>query len=224
MDTLTLEQRVEAMDAKMDILLDYINEHRLRNQMYEDLIADVSKVGKDIYDTAVTELDRQSVEIDPAALSILLTKLLKNLPNIGKALDLFESGFDLAKDAGPIVNEVIIDFSKKLHELEQKGYFAFFGEASSIVDNIVTHFSPQDVRLLADNIVNILETMKSLTQPEMIHAIGNAVQVFNSVEHKDIPSYSLFKAMREFNKPEMKRAIGFIMVFLKNLSKSIEYQ
>lgn len=220
MDKLTLEKRVEALDAKMDILLDYVNQQRLRNQLYEDLIADVSKVGKDLYDTAVTELDRQSVEIDPAALAILVSKLLKNLPNFGQAIDLFQSTFDLAKDAGPIVNEMIIDFSKKLHSLEEKGYFEFIRETGAIVDNVVTHFSGEDVRLLADNIVSIMETLKTITQPEMIHAISNAVQIFNSVEQEDIPSYSLFGALREFNKPEMKKTIGFIIVFLKNISKT----
>ena len=125
---------------------------------------------------------------------------------------------DLIKDAGPIVNEVIIDTTKTLHEMDQKGYFTFFREASAILDNIITHFSAEDVRLLADNVVPILETVKSLTQPEMMQALGNAVQVFNAIGHEDVPSYSIFKAAREMNKPEMKKAIGFMMVFMKNIA------
>jgi uncharacterized protein YjgD (DUF1641 family) len=36
---------------------------------------------------------------------------------------------------------------------------------------------------------------------------------------EDIPEYSLFKVMREMNKPEMKRALGFFITFMKNMSK-----
>ena len=34
----------------------------------------------------------------------------------------------------------------------------------------------------------------------------------------DIPEYSMWKAMRELRTPEMKRGIGFLMTFMKNLS------
>ena len=215
-----IEQRIEALDHKVDLLLNYVNEQRLRAQSLDDLVADVSIVGKDIYDSAVTELDKQSVELDPSTITLLVVKLLKNIPNFSIVLETFESLTDLAKDAGPIANEVIIDLTQKLHELDQKGYLEFFKESFSIIDKIVTHFSKEDVHLLADNITTILETVKSLTQPEMMAAMNNAVQVFNSVEQDNIPSYSLFKLMREMNQPEMKKALGFVVVFLKNLSNN----
>lgn len=215
-----LEQKIEVLDQKIDLLLNYVNEQRLRTQAIEDLVADLSIVGKDVYDTTVATLDKQSVEIDPATVSRLVTKLLKNIPNFSIMLETFESMVDLAKDAGPIVNEVIIDLTKKLHELEQKGYMEFMNETASILDNVVNHFSTEDVRLLADNVVTILETVKSLTQPEMMQAITNAVQVFNAMEQEEVPSFSLFGAVREMNKPEMKRALGFALAFLKNISQN----
>lgn len=215
-----LEQKIEVLDKKIDLLLNYVNEQRLRTQAIEDLVADLSIVGKDLYDTTVATLDQQSVEIDPSTVSILLTKLLKNIPNFNIMLETFESMLDLTKDAGPIVNEIIIDLTKKLHELEQKGYMEFMHETASILDNVITHFSTEDVRLLADNVVTILETVKSLTQPEMMQAITNAVQVFNAMEQEEVPSFSLFGAVREMNKPEMKRALGFALAFLKNISQN----
>jgi len=220
MDTQTVEQQIQVLNEKMDRLLDHVHEQRLRTQAIEDLVADLSIIGKDAYDSAVAELDKQSVELAPAQLTLLVARLLKNLPNFTVAIDSFESIMDLSKDVGPIVNETIIDLTHKLHEMEQKGYFEFFASTLGIVDNVITHFPPEDVKSLADNIVPILETIKTLTQPEMMSALKNAIQVFNSLEQENIPSYSLFKLVRETNKPEMKRAIGFAVMFLKNLSNS----
>jgi uncharacterized protein YjgD (DUF1641 family) len=54
----------------------------------------------------------------------------------------------------------------------------------------------------------------------MLRSVDNALRVFATMEMDDIPSYSIFKVMREMNKPEMKRALGFFMTFMKNLSKN----
>ena len=220
MEGKSVDQQIEALNTKLDLVLEHVHEQRLRARAMEDLLADLSIVGKDMYDSAVAELDKQSVELDPSELTLIGVKVLKNIPNFAKALETFESAMDLLKDAGPIVNETIIDLTHKLHEIEQKGYFEFFYQASGILDNIITHFSPEEVKSLADNIVPILETIKSLTQPEMMTALKNAIQVFNSIEQENIPSYGMMKLLREMNKPEMKQAIGFTVVFLKNLSNS----
>ena len=87
-----------------------------------------------------------------------------------------------------------------------------------VMDNVVTHFSAEDVKLLADNIVTIMETVKSLTQPEMLKAMNNAIGVYQKLDTENIDEYSLWRALRELRSPEMKRGIGFVMTFLKNMS------
>jgi uncharacterized protein YjgD (DUF1641 family) len=135
-------------------------------------------------------------------------------------LDFMESMTDLAKDVAPIANEVIIDGTKKLHEIEQKGYFDFAREVGSIMDNIVTHFSTEDIKSLSENIVSILETLKNLTQPEMLQSINNAVKIFASMDIDKAPEYSIWKLMREMNTSEMKKSLGFFVMFMKNLNKT----
>lgn len=148
----------------------------------------------------------------------------QNVGNINTMLDTLGSTMDLMKDLGPIANEVIIDATRKLNDFEQKGYFEFLKEFGLIIDNIVTHYGVEDVRMLADNIVGMLDVVKNVTQPEMLKSIDNAVRVFASLEMDDIPEYSIFKVMREMNTPEMKRTLGFFMTFMKNMSKNTNIQ
>ena len=84
---------------------------------------------------------------------------------------------------------------------------------------MVRHFSAEDVRLLADNIVTILETFKNLTQPEMLDALNNAINVFKKIEIEDLEEYSLWRVFREIRTPEGKKGLGFIMTFLKNITR-----
>jgi uncharacterized protein YjgD (DUF1641 family) len=214
-----IQTQINELNDKVDLILEYVNKQRLKSNSIDDLVADVSIIGKDMYDSAVAELEDRSIEIDPEDIKMILLKLLRNIRNINGVLDTFESTADFAKDAAPIANEMIIDLIKKLHEFDQKGYFEFFAETGSIIDNIVTHFTREDIRALADNIVTIMETVKSLTQPEMLKSINNAVRIYGSLDMDSAPEYSIWKLLRELHKPEMKRALGFMVTFMKNLSQ-----
>jgi uncharacterized protein YjgD (DUF1641 family) len=78
------------------------------------------------------------------------------------------------------------------------------------------------VKLLADNIVTIMETVKNFTQPEMMKTLNNAVNIYSSMNIDEAPQYSVWKLMREMNQPEMKKALGFFVMFMKNLSNNTE--
>ncbi len=218
MEEKALQTQVAELNQKVDLLLEYVNQQRLKTNQLEDLIADVSIVGKDMYDTAVEDLDNRMVNLDLDQVKGLVLRILRNIENMNNFLEMFESITDLMKDAGPIVNEVIIDFTKKLNELDQKGYFEFFAETGKIFDNIITHYSTKDVKELADNVVTIMETVRSATQPEMMSALNNGLKIYGSMEMDNVPEYSIFKVMREMNQPEMKRALGFFVTFMKNMA------
>ena len=200
-------------------MLQYVNEQRLKSETIEDLVADVSIISKDAFSSAVEELDTRGIELNIEDVKLLAFKLIRNVNNFSQVMDMFESITDLLKDVGPIVNEVGIDFTHKLNEFEQKGYFEFFKEIANIMDNIISSYPPEEVRALSENIVTILDTVKNITQPDMLHAINNAVSIFKNLDTENIKEYSLWKAFREMNTPEMKRGIGFMITFLKNLSQ-----
>lgn len=218
MEEKALQIQIAELNTKVDLLLEYVNQQRLKTNQLEDLVADVSIVGKDMYDSTVEELDNRMVNLDIDQVKGLVLRVLRNVENMNKFLELFESMNDLIKDASPIFNEVIIDFTKKMNEFDQKGYFEFFAEAGNIFDNIITHYKPEDVRELSDNIVNIVDTVRAATQPKMMDAINNGVKMYGSMEMENIPEYSIFKVMKEMNKPEMKRALGFFVTFMKNMA------
>ncbi len=215
-------QQIAELNQKVDTILEYVNQQRLKSQAVDDLVADVSIIGKDAYDSTVKALDEHEVVLDPDQLRELGIRAAQNIGNFNTLLDTMGSVMDLLKDVGPIANEVIIDTTKKLNEFDQKGYFEFIKEFGAIIDNIVTHYGINDVRMLADNVVTILDTVKNLTQPEMLKAMDTAVKVFSNMEMDNIPEYSIFRVMREINRPEMKKAWGFLHTFLINISQSTE--
>jgi len=221
MNDKNIQSQIDALDEKLDLILGYVKQQKLNATVVEDLVSDLSIVGKDAYDTVVEELDKRKVEIEPAALTDLVITFFRNIDNIKKVMNMLEMAFDLGDDVAPLANEAIIDFTKYMHQLDQKGYFEFFRELGPILDNVVTGFSPDDLRELADSVVSILSIVKEMTQPEVLSTMENAVKAFNSMETESVPSYSVWRVLREMNSPEMKKALGYGVTFMKNVSKDV---
>ena len=213
--------QIDALDKKLDLILGYVHQQKLQANMVEDLVGDLSIIGKDAYDSTVMELDKRQVELDPSELTGLAVSFLRNIGNLKTVMDTLEMAVDLGKEVGPIANEVIIDFTKQMNTLEQKGYFDFIREIGPVIDNVVKGFSPQDLKELANSIVSILSIIKEMTQPEVLNIMKNAIKAFNSMETESVPSYSVWKLMREMNSPEMKKALGYGITFMKNVSKDV---
>jgi uncharacterized protein YjgD (DUF1641 family) len=213
-----IQKQIDEINRKLDVIQECAVQQKLRSQRMDDLVADLSVIGKDAFKSTVAELDNQGIELNIDDIKYLLFKLIKNIDKFTYILATLESAHDLMQDLSPVAREIIIDFIKKLHELEQKGYFEFFRELTAIIDNIVVHYTAEDARLLAENIVSILDTIKKMTQPEMLSALNNAVSIYQKLDVEDIPEYSVWKAMKELRTPEMKKGIGFLITFLKNMS------
>lgn len=214
-----IQAQIDAINKKLDLILEEVYAQRETRQSFQDLTDDLSIIGKDIFKNTVIQLDKAGVELDTEALTGIGLKLVRNIDNINEFLEMLESINDFMKDAGPIIHQVGLDTIHKLHELEQKGYIDFFRELSKSLDNIVTHFSADDVKALSDNVVFILETVKNLTQPDMLKAFNNALAIYKNLDVENIEEYSLFRAMMEFRKPEMKKGIGFMITFLKKMNE-----
>ena len=222
METQAINKRLDELENKIDIILTYVNQQRLATESINDLSKDLAIIGKDFYDTAVEELDKRSIEIDPSEVTELMVTFLRNIKNIKSMMQMMEMGFDLAKEAGPILNESLIDLTRTFARLENDGYFEFARNLVPIIDNLVKGLSPKDLKDLADNVMVIVNTIKGITQPEMLRSVNSAVRIYSSIETEGIPSYSLWRLAREMNSPEMKKAIGFGVTFMKNLSKNLE--
>ena len=219
MSDAALSTQLDTIQAKLDAISAELEIARRQREEMKELRDDLTLIAKDVFQSAVVEMEDIAPFVHTGDFLHLIKKILRNTNNINEAISKLESTMDFVEDWRPIGKELFNDGLEKLDEFDRKGYFTFLKEVSAIIDNVVTHYSTEDVRLLADNIVVIMETVKSLTQPDMLDAINNALAVYQSLDTRDLEEYSVWKAMRELRTPEMKRGLGFIITFLKNVSQ-----
>lgn len=214
----SLEARLEALDHKLDMVLEEVAAmRRLRREM-EEFKDDASRIGKDLFATAVTELEEVAPFVGTGDFTALLKRLVRNTNTLNELFVQLESAREFLADTTPLARSLFGDTLAGLDQLERKGYFGMARELGRAMDNVVTHFTPDDARHLADNIVVMTETFRNLTQPAMLLAVNNAMEIYRKLDFAKMEEVSLWHAFRELNKPEMRRALGFLLTFLRNLA------
>ena len=220
MNNIELEKRLDDINRKLDVLTAQMAQAERSRREWQELKDDLSRIGAEVFQTAVTELDEISHHFDAGDLLHLLKKLLRNTRNLSKLLDQMESAADFVMDAAPLGKQAFLELLNTLNELERKGYFAFFKELLHVGDRIVTTFSVEDVKALGENITTILMTIKSLTQPDMLTAVNNAVMVYKNLDIHVDEKISYWDLLKDARTPEMKRSLAFGIQLLKNLAHS----
>ncbi len=217
-----MQDQINDINKKLDIILEEIELQRKHRREIEDLKDDLMRVGNDVYRSTVEELEEVADHIQTGDMLHLGKKLLRNVNNISGMFDQLESMNDLLKDLAPISREIAIDFMDRLDEFDRKGYFDFMREINRAMDNVVESFTVEDVRALGDNLVTILETVKNLTQPDMLHAINNALTVYQKLDIEVDEKISYFTLIKRMNTPEMRRGVAFGIRFLKSMVEKPE--
>jgi len=220
METKQLEQEIRDIHQKLDFLTDQFRQSQKSQNELRELKDDMTIIGKDMFNAAVEELQDVAPYFDTGDLVHLLKKLLRNTRNINDLLEHFESIQDLFYDIKPLGKQVFDELLETLNKLDKKGYFEFFTEGAKILDTVVTSFDVNDIRLLRENITTILLTVKSMTQPEMLSSVINAMGFFQKMDIEIHDDISMWKLWQKANTPEVKKGLAFMLEFVKNMAQN----
>ena len=219
MEEKTMQSQIDSLNNKLDIILEEIEHQRKHRQEMEDLKDDLMRVTTGIYQSAISELEEIHDHTTGEDIFFLGKKLLRNVNTLTQTFELIENAKGFLEDFAPVSRELVIDTMKKFDEFDRKGYFEFLKELEKIADNIVTSFTVDEVRALSENVVTILNTIKNLTQPDMLNAINNAVIVYKKLNINIEEDVSYLKLFKELKSPEMKKGLAFGIQYLKSLSE-----
>lgn len=215
----SVQKQIDDINRKLDLILDDITIQRQSRETVNDLVDDLAVVGKDAFRNMVTELDHASIELDSEALKCLVHRLIRNINSLGMILETIESITDLLKDLSPVIKQIGLDGVQKFHEIEQKGYLEVASQIGKTMDTILSRYSIEDIKNLSDNLVRVIDTLMTIGDPNVLNKINASVVALRDIDPEDIEEYSVWKLMRQLNKPEVRKSIGFIMAFLQNISK-----
>jgi len=218
----SLERKIDALTGQMTVLADEAHMRQVQREMYRELFADLSPVASDAMAVATRELEAIRRTADIGDVVSLLRKLIEVAPRLERMLGVVDALADLADDVMPLTTDMMAAVSDRLDAAHHKGYFAFAKAGLGVVDRVVAGFDEADVEALGDNVVTVLNTVKEITQPEMLVLLQRMIDVLQHqqrlVETEDAEPPSLWSLLRQVRNPDVRRGIGRALTTLGSVS------
>lgn len=131
---------------------------------------------------------------------------------------------ELTGDLTSVSSDAMAKAVDLLAEAERKGYFTFATAAAGVADRVVTNFDEHDVDQLGDNVVAILQTVREITQPEMLTLLGRMVDAVraeqDAVQFETDEAPSFWALARQLRDPAVRRGMGRALHTLRAVSTS----
>jgi uncharacterized protein YjgD (DUF1641 family) len=221
-NVLTREPDVQELNRKLDYLTEQVafladeaRRQQERREDWADLKRDASPILNDLYRLAVELMAEMEDEVQLEDILRLFKRLVRSTRRLEQSLDQLDSLLELWQEVGPIGQAAFLSLTRALTELEAKGYFVFLQGGLNIIERIVTSFSEEDVHQLGDNIVLILQTVKEMTQPEIMNFVHTTVSAAADEVAVDT---SLLSIIRQLNDPAVRRGLARTLNVLKAVS------
>ncbi|MCX6048841.1 MAG: hypothetical protein NT075_27385 [Chloroflexi bacterium] len=205
-----LNGKLDALTAQVAYLTEQAHKAEYQRQERAEFMQDVMPIMNGAYALTVEQLDEVKQYVELGDWLRLGKRLLRNGPNIEKLLEQLESVSDLLEGMGPLSNAAFDKTVDTLQDMEQRGYFTFAKGSMQIIDNIVTSFGEEDVKRLGDNVVLILNTIKEMTQPQIMGFVRNFVANVELETAKPVNT-SLPALLGQLRDPNVRRGLALTM-------------
>jgi len=214
---LELNQKIDKLATQLEFLTEEAHRQKRRQQEWDELKDDLIPIGNEAFRMAVEQLEEVHYHVQLEDILRLFKRLLRNTRNLEQMLDQFESLSELWQDVSPLSQDAFLTVMMQLNEMEQKGYFTFLQGGLEIMDRVVTSFTEEDVHQLGENIVLILQTVKEMTQPEVMWMLRNTANV---VKDEEPVNTSLLSIIRQMNDPAVRRGLAKTLQVLKSVAET----
>lgn len=205
------------LHQKIDYLTEQVELQRKKQNEFDELKADLIPIGNQLIKLTIDELAEIGQEFQVEDLLFLLKRLLRNTHTLLSLMDKMESALGMLDEANLLGKQVFSRGVTELDRLERAGYFTFAQEGWKIVERIVGEFDSEDVRALGDNIVTILNTVRSMTQPEIMALANRSIEALHEQDSNGHPPSTL-NLLRQLNDPQVRMGLSRTLKIVKALS------
>ena len=159
---------------------------------------------------------------DAAALAARLEAVEAELAHTRAALDELVSHAraqsDFIDEMRPVAKSMMDAGVDKLGDLEARGYFAFGRSAMRLADRVVSSYTPEDVDALGDSVVAILDTVRALTQPEILALVQEGAETLEEAE--DAAPIGVIGLARASGDVNVQKGLGVLVAGLRHVGRA----
>lgn len=124
---------------------------------------------------------------------------------------------DLVREMTPVLREAMTSMAGEMSEWERRGWFAMGKEMVSLFDRLANAYGPDDVREFSEHVVQIVDTVRNVTQPDVLDFANDATDVLHHADDMDpVGPLGMAKATAD---ADVRRGMAVALQILKQLGQ-----
>jgi TusE/DsrC/DsvC family sulfur relay protein len=161
-------------------------------------------------DTLASSVD---IQIEELAASVdLLVRQQREM------LDSQQRLAEVWREAAPILKSMTAVATANLANLEHRGYFRAGRAALDVVDRVVGAYGEDDLQRFSDAVVSILDTVRNLTQPEVLTIANEAIETLSHADR--LPPLGMTGMLRAGRDAEVQQGMAVFMELLRHVGRA----
>ncbi len=196
-----IQIQINELNKKLDVILEEVYAQGSHRKFKEDFQADLAKIIDGVVQLSTKRLEEISEYFSMEDLLYLIKKLLSNINNLVKSIELLNNVMDFNESFAPLAKEMMTAMQVKLEQLENSNYFEFLKILKNRVDTFMQTTTKEELAVLGDNILAFLRAAK------------------NTKLDFSASNRSIFSLIKEVNSPEMRGIISAIVQLINNFDK-----
>lgn len=214
-----LEARLDRLTLLVEDMYAELAEQRAARERWAELTEVMVPVSRAAFDIASREMEDLSDDVTVEDLVRFSRTAARSIPRLEVLIAQLESMSELGSEATRLSGAAVAKVSDVLAEAEQKGYFTFARGGAAIADKVVTSFTEDDVDALGDNVVLILNTLKEMTQPEIMTMLRRTMLTVQEVEETHVDPPSMFALLKSMRDPQTRRGLAKVLSMLHTVGE-----
>jgi uncharacterized protein YjgD (DUF1641 family) len=214
-----MDKDLALLHEKIDFLTEQFEVQQRQKDAFDELKQDLIPIANHLIKLSIDELEEIGTDFELEDLLFLLKRVLRNTRMWVSLLDRLESAIDVADEATLLGKQVFRNAVETLDTMERDGYFKFARGGWYVLDRIVAEFSEEDLHVLGDNIVNILNIVRSLTQPEILTLANNALDSLQVDTHENGKPPSTIALVRQLSDPKVRIGLSKMLKLVGSLAE-----
>jgi uncharacterized protein YjgD (DUF1641 family) len=218
---ISADERLDQLAGQLADITGELRWQRQERERWQELAGDLAPVAEQAMAMATSQLE--AGEYDFAAVARLAQAVVRDAALLESLLGPLRAASALAAEVGPLAAPVADSLTARMQQLDERGYFAFARQGAGILDTIVTSFTEEDVKQLGDNVVLILQTVKQMTQPEVMGMLRRtAVTIAEAEADGQAKAPSTLALLRQMRDPQVRRGLARALDTLRALGAEPE--
>jgi len=125
---------------------------------------------------------------------------------------------DLIREMTPVLREAMTAMAGEMAGWEERGWFAMGKEMVGLFDRLAAAYGPDDVREFSEHVVQIVDTVRNVTQPDVLDFANDATDVLHHADETEpVGPLGMARATAD---PDVRRGMAVALQVLRHLGQA----